>query len=122
MSKLSEHFDSDEFKCKCCGGLPAHGISKELISLLEQIRHAFNKSITITSGYRCEHHNQKVGGAKKSQHVQGTAADIKVTGIPAHEVHAYLSEHFDDKIGGLGKYPNFTHVDVRENRARWVGK
>lgn len=121
MSKLSDHFDSDEFKCHCCGKLPQHGISKELITLLEQIRNVFGKSITITSGYRCEHHNREVGGAKKSQHMDGIAADIKVTGVPAHEVHAYLSEHFDDKIGGLGKYKNWTHVDVRAGKARWNG-
>ena len=120
MSKLSEHFDSNEFKCKCCGGLPEHGMSKDLIVLLEQIRNAFNKSITITSGYRCEHHNREVGGAKKSQHMDGIAADIKVTGIHAHAVHAYLLEHFDDKIGGLGKYSMFTHVDVRRG-SKWRG-
>ena len=121
MSKLSEHFDSDEFKCKCCGELPAHGMDKELIALLEQIRHAFNKSITITSGYRCEKHNKAVGGAKKSQHMDGIAADIKVTDVPAHEVHAYLVKHFDDKIGGLGKYKSWVHVDTRKVRARWAG-
>ncbi len=119
--KLSEHFDSNEFKCKCCGGLPQQGIDKKLIELLEQIRAAFNKSITITSGYRCEHHNAEVGGAKKSQHMDGIAADIKVTGVDAHAVHAYLTEHFDDKIGGLGKYKSWTHVDVRTSRARWAG-
>jgi uncharacterized protein YcbK (DUF882 family) len=119
--QLSEHFKSDEFKCKCCGKLPAHGMSKQLIELLEQIRAAFNKSITITSGYRCEKHNKEVGGAKKSQHMDGIAADIKVTDVSAHEVHAYLLKHFDDKIGGLGKYKSWTHVDCRSGKSRWGG-
>ena len=119
--QLSKHFKSDEFKCKCCGGLPPQGISPKLINLLEEIREDLGSSIVITSGYRCEHHNTKVGGAKKSQHMDGIAADIKVTGINAHDVYTYLSEHFDDKVGGMGKYKSWTHVDVRDNRARWVG-
>ncbi len=96
-------------------------MSKKLIELLESIRNAFGKSITITSGYRCEHHNHEVGGAKKSQHMDGIAADIKVTGMDAHDVHAYLVQHLDDKIGGLGKYKSWTHVDVRSTHARWNG-
>jgi uncharacterized protein YcbK (DUF882 family) len=120
MSKLSKHFDSDEFRCKCCGGLPAGGISKDLIELLEQIREAFGKSITITSGYRCEYHNKKVGGAKRSQHIEGIAADFKVTGVPAHTVHAYIVENLDSKVGGLGKYKDWTHIDTRKERARWA--
>lgn len=120
MSKLSENFDSNEFKCKCCGGLPAGGMSKELITLLQDIRNAIGRSITITSGYRCPKHNAAVKGAKKSKHVEGIAADIKVAGMSAADVHKFLLENFDDRIGGLGKYPHFTHVDVRRG-TKWRG-
>ena len=122
MSKLSENFDSSEFKCKCCGGLPKGGMNPKLIELLQELRNKLGKSISITSGYRCEHHNHKVGGAKHSQHVLGTAADIRVAGMNAHEVHDYIASHFNQRCKGLGKYKNFTHVDVREGAsARWSG-
>jgi uncharacterized protein YcbK (DUF882 family) len=51
----------------------------------------------------------------------GNAADIQVHGcLPKH-----LAEFIDEKYNpnGLGLYPNFVHVDVRnEARARWHGK
>ena len=122
MSKLSENFDSSEFKCKCCGKLPEHGMNPFLIELLQAIREKLGKSISITSGYRCQNHNEKVGGAKHSQHSLGNAADIQIAGMDAHDVYDYLSSHFNQRCKGLGKYANFTHVDVRVgNSARWDG-
>lgn len=119
--KLSEHFDSTEFQCKCCGTLPKSGVNKNLIKLLEDIRNKVEKSITITSGYRCESHNHKCGGKPKSQHLLGIAADINITGLTPHEVQDFLVTNFDDRIGGLGIYATFTHVDVRNSHARWKG-
>jgi len=122
MTKLSENFDSGEFKCHCCGKLPEHGMNPKLIELLQAIREKIGKSISITSGYRCESHNKDCGGAKHSQHVLGNAADIKVAGMAAHEVHDYLASHFNQRCKGLGKYQNFTHIDVRDDHARWSGE
>jgi uncharacterized protein YcbK (DUF882 family) len=120
MSKLSENFDSDEFKCHCCGKLPEGGMNPKLIELLQAIREKLGKSITIMSGYRCESHNQVCGGAKHSQHVLGNAADIKVAGMDAHKVHEYIASHFNQRAKGLGKYNTFTHIDVRDGtNAKW---
>ena len=120
--KLSENFDSSEFKCKCCGELPEDGMNPKLIELLQELRNKLGKSISITSGYRCPNHNAKVGGAKRSQHVLGNAADIRVSGMSAHDVHGYIERHFNQRCKGLGKYATFTHVDVRGgDLARWNG-
>lgn len=122
MAKLSENFDDSEFRCKCCGKLPENGINPKLIELLQSIRDKLGRSITITyhGGYRCEHQNKLSGGAKRSQHLLGNAADIKVTGMTAHEVHDYIASHFGQRCKGLGKYNTFTHVDVRDGAlARW---
>lgn len=116
--KLSEHFHEDEFRCKCCGQLPTGGMSKSLIATLEQVRAHFGVSIKINSGYRCPKHNAAIGGAKNSQHMLGTAADIVVSGVAPSTVHAYLDPIHD---GGLGSYKSFTHVDARDGRARWTG-
>lgn len=120
--KLSENFDDSEFKCKCCGKLPENGINPKLIELLQAIRDKLGCSITITyhGGYRCPHQNKLSGGAMRSQYLLGNAADIKVAGMSADEVHYYLSTHFNQRCKGLGRYDTFTHVDVREgNLARW---
>ena len=115
--QLSTHFKRGEFSCHC--GCGKDEISMKLIELLEEIRDFFGKPISITSGFRCEAHNKAVGGAPKSQHCQGIAADIKVQDIPASQVYRRLEDHFGKRIGGMGSYPNWVHVDVRDGHARW---
>lgn len=46
-------------------------------NVLDPLRTAWKQPIIITSGYRSEALNKAVGGAKKSQHTLGQAADIK---------------------------------------------
>ena len=116
---MSEHFKESEFTCHCgCGGCK---IDPKLIVLLEKIRSLLNRPITILSGYRCEAHNKKVNGKQHSKHMLGQAADIVVAQMTPNEVHTFLTHHMDKEIGGMGKYNDFTHVDVREGHARWTG-
>jgi hypothetical protein len=44
--------------------------------LLDQIREEYKHPIKVTSGARCQAHNQKIGGAPKSAHVSGEAVDL----------------------------------------------
>ncbi len=116
----SEHFKYSEFRCKCCGELHPDGDKppKLLLDFLENIRAHFGKPVHINSGYRCPAHNAEVGGASKSQHMAGTAADCWIDGVSPDLVHAYADELIGSS-GGVGKYPGFTHIDVRGYRARW---
>jgi uncharacterized protein YcbK (DUF882 family) len=91
-----------------------------LIVLLQRLRDKVGKPLTVTSGYRCQKHNKAVGGAANSQHVLGTAADIRVpSGMSVDQLAAAA-----DAVGftGVGKYykQGFVHVDVRGFRARWT--
>ena len=45
--------------------------------ILDPLREKFGKPIIVTSGYRCKELNKVVGGAAKSQHMSGEAADIR---------------------------------------------
>jgi len=120
--KLSENFDDSEFKCKCCGKLPEHGMNPHLIELLQAIREKIGKSISIVSGYRCQKHNVKVNGAKHSQHVLGNAADVQVHGVEPHAFQHWLVLNFNKECKGIGCYPTFTHIDVRAgDMTRWSG-
>lgn len=116
---LSKNFKVKEFRCK--DGSDEILISDELVNLLQNIRDFFGKAVTITSAYRNAAYNKKVGGATKSQHILGTAADIKVTGVDPLVVARYAEMVLCEK-GGIGYYynkNNFTHVDVRSKKARW---
>ena len=45
-------------------------------NVLDPLREAFGKPITVNSGYRCPALNAAVGGSATSQHLRGEAADI----------------------------------------------
>lgn len=117
---LSKHFKKREFACKdgCGLGLNDGDVNLELVEVLEDVREHFGKPVIINSGLRCQTHNKRVGGAPKSQHLLGIAADIRVQGVDPSEVYNYLMQKYPLKYG-IGKYKNFTHIDVRSWRARW---
>jgi uncharacterized protein YcbK (DUF882 family) len=116
--KLSKNFKSTEFDCKGKGCCKATKIDRKLVICLQQIRNHFGKAVIINSGYRCKAHNKAAGGVSSSQHLLGKADDIVVRGVDPREV-----AKFAESIGvnGVGRYKTFTHVDVRDGKARWKG-
>jgi zinc D-Ala-D-Ala carboxypeptidase len=131
---MSKHFKESEFKCKCCG----HAVvAPELYEALEALRyHMGNNEIRIVSGYRCHTYNSKLqGAAKNSQHMLGRAADVQVFTTTTDGCRAQIDPSLVAEVagrmvpqfsrGGIGRYPTFTHVDVRGAygmpRARWKG-
>lgn len=92
MEKLSEHFTLDEMLHS--NTAEKYNIDNTKITpiilfslkylckhILEPTRRAMNESIIISSGYRCVELNTKVGGATKSQHLRGEAADIYIKNV-----------------------------------------
>lgn len=113
--KITEHFKLKEFACK---NSEAIIISEKLCYILEAIRMHFGKPVTITSGYRTPEHNAKIGGAVKSQHMLGLAADIKIAGVKPSDVALY-ARTLMPTYGGIGIYSTFTHIDVRDTISNW---
>ncbi|MFR7473765.1 MAG: D-Ala-D-Ala carboxypeptidase family metallohydrolase [Christensenellales bacterium] len=116
----SAHFKASEFKCHDGTEVPAkfYANLQKLMALLEQIRTACGgRAVIINSGYRTAAYNKKVGGAPLSQHLLAKAADIRVEGMTAKQVYDIANRL--NPNGGVGKYASFTHVDVRDGRARW---
>ncbi|HSH52601.1 MAG TPA: D-Ala-D-Ala carboxypeptidase family metallohydrolase [Bacteroidales bacterium] len=114
--KATHNFSISEFNCKGTGKMLSAGMDKELLHLLETLR--FNlgdNAVIINSGYRTPEHNRNVGGASKSQHLYGKAADIVVRNVSPSRVYNEAVKMFD----GVGKYNTFTHVDTRGYRARF---
>ena len=120
MGDLSLHFNRAEFACRCgCGfGTRVGDVSQALVRVLEQIRMQFDAPVAVVSGCRCSKHNRSVGGAIASQHVRGTAADIKVQGVSPKSVADWLSAAYP-RTYGIGRYRTWTHIDVRLSPSRW---
>lgn len=116
--KLSANFRVREFACR--DGSDPILVAPELVEVLQKIRDHFGQAVTVNSGYRTAAYNKKIDGATYSQHCYGTAADIKVKNVAPKTVAAF-AETLLPKKGGIGIYPTFTHVDVREVKSRWNG-
>lgn len=81
-------------------------------NVLDPLREALNRPITVSSGYRSPLVNRAVGGASSSQHVLGQAADITVPGMHVTEVVARiraLGLPFDQLIDEFGSWVHVSH-------------
>ena len=121
--KLTENFNLSEFECKCGCSMPDF-VKKNIIELAEnlQVLRDTVGRLDLTNAYRCKEHNADVGGAVNSQHLKGKAADVKSSVMSPSEIAVVVddlmkSEKF--KLGGVGIYNTFTHVDIRGSRVRW---
>jgi hypothetical protein len=120
------YFSISEFACKDGTEYPQEFVTAgrwdRLQSTLNLIRERWGSPIRVVSGYRSETYNRHIGGAKKSQHVQGTAADLRPMSGTAGALHAViLGMHRAGELpflGGLGIYPTFVHADVRRDSAK----
>lgn len=84
--QLSEHFNLSEFERSAtaerfgidntCPSTLIPQLSTLCKTILEPLRQHFGEPVIISSGYRCNQLNIKVGGAYASQHTLGEAADI----------------------------------------------
>lgn len=109
-TQVSKHFKRGEFACKCgCGMAP---VDIALVAVVQAVRDHFGASVTVTSGSRCEAHNEAVGGSKGSYHKKGMACDIQVKGVTPADVYAWLCEQYPCKYGFM-LYKTFVHIDVR---------
>jgi len=115
--KLSPHFDSAEFACKCGCGLSDP--DPMLIFALESLRVHLGKPVIVTSGCRCAAHNTAEGGALHSQHVFGSAADVRVKGMTARGLYAEAAIISAFHGFGVDDERGFLHVDVRDAPAKW---
>ena len=154
MTRVTEHLSVEEFACRDGTPYPARWVDtrlRRLCEALEELRatclevvgptdstgRRLRCRLRVLSGYRTPAYNRKIGGARKSRHMSGDAADVVfewwsedaqkwVLLFPerVHELALALLDVGAVRLGGLGAYPGFTHVDVRPGGrlARWRGK
>lgn len=72
--------------------------------------------VVVNSGFRSVAYNRCLGGATRSQHLYGTAADLQVPGISSHRLRK-AARHAG--FSGIGCYRRLshTHVDLRQENA-----
>ena len=110
--KEIQYFTREEFRCPCgkCGGFPAEPEEK-LVRLADRVRGHFGVPVIVTSGVRCQAHNDELpGSVKNSYHLRGKAMDFCVRGFSASSVVAYVQT-----LGAHYTYPidhAAVHMDI----------
>jgi uncharacterized protein YcbK (DUF882 family) len=122
--QLTTNFSLNEFACK--DGTPVPDELKSnvqaLADQLQILRDYLNEPIHINSGYRTPAYNKKIGGKPNSYHMKAMAADITVKSKTPKQLASVVEKLISNgtlKIGGMGVYNGFIHVDTRKVKARW---
>ena len=95
---------------------------KELAeNILQPVRNYLKEPLRVTSGFRSAKLNKAIGGARKSQHKEGKAADIVCSGRNA-EIFRYIKHNLDfDQLiweAGTDDEPLWIHVSYNGENNR----
>lgn len=120
------HFKRSELECSCCGKLPTEtgAMTEEdyrvFLNELELLRTSYGKPMLLTSAYRCQAHNDEIGGATNSRHLVGDAIDVAVSGADAYQLIQLASAYGWNGIGVAQKGGGrFIHLDRRQQQTIW---
>ncbi len=116
---LSPHFTIGDVSAS--DGAPYARISPKLVNNLEVLTQLAEAPIFISSGYRHPALNAdpSVGGAARSQHMAGRAADIWSSEKTPGEL-AVLALAITNCTLGIGLGGTYIHIDMRDRLASWV--
>jgi len=112
-----KYFSYDEFDSPDELGSGKH-MDHDLLVMIDRARALYGKPIVVTSGFRTESHNKKVGGVASSSHLKGLAIDVAcVTSKHRFEILTALLEVGFNRIGIAD---TFIHIDVDKNKSQNV--
>jgi hypothetical protein len=84
--------------------------------LYDLAKNKIKRPIRITCGYRSPAYNTRVGGAKKSQHMEGNAVDILWDTTNVQVRIDFIQQAINAGFTGIGCYSNFVHLDIGPKR------
>ncbi|HBT01658.1 MAG TPA: hypothetical protein DEB47_17780 [Citreicella sp.] len=94
------------------------GMSPEALTALARLEQASEKTFRVISDYRSPDENRAANGARDSQHMQGNAFDIDVSGMTPEQRAALIRiARREAGFGGVGVYQNSLHFDTGPTRA-----
>lgn len=94
-----------------------------LESLRSRLRmiHGGSIYITVSSGFRCEELNSKIGGSKTSAHMIGLAADINCPRLTPLELSQFISKNMADEGFDqvIHEFERWVHIGLCEGNPRY---
>lgn len=115
---LYPNFSKREFDCSQTG---ENQMRADFMALLQELRTAYGKPMTVSSGYRSPRHSIEAKKASPGVHASGYACDIAVQGGDAYRVLKLALELGFTGVGvqqkGGGR---FLHLDTHPSSGRIV--
>lgn len=108
MTYISEYFTKEEMRCKCKNCMNTCAMDSIFLKNLDKLREESGGPLYITSGFRCNSHNKKIGGVKNSWHTKGRASDLVTKTISLENLEILANKYFEEVI--LYKEKGFLHV------------
>ena len=116
---ITPNFSRSEMACRCgCGHDEMDG---EFMRMLQALRDEIGP-MPVTSGFRCDAHNNDVSTVKNGPHTLAKAADILISGERAMQLFEKARQIGFSDIGlnQKGKHhKRFIHLDTVDRRALW---
>ena len=101
------NFSPAEMSCTHCGQLLVDPFA---LDNLQKVRTIYAAPIYIASAYRCEEHNDIIGGSPNSAHLRGRGYDPKRP-RSGKQLYALLDAIWQVKPLGFGMGANKLHID-----------
>ena len=89
-------------------------VNPKALEALDEFRRLVDSPVRLSSAYRSEYHNAKVGGAPRSSHLEGHAFDVRLDGRDKGWLRA-LAERVGFQGFGM-RYQTFIHIDMGRKR------
>jgi hypothetical protein len=86
--------------------------------VLDKLREVWGSPIKVSSGYRCEKLNKKVGGSSTSSHIKGYAADLvpvngDTNGLVKCAIELSKTFNFDQIIDEYSGNKHWLHIGYK---------
>lgn len=99
----------------------AFDIDERLPKIFELVRkYSGGTPLSVSSSYRSEQKNDKVGGTLGSSHTRGNAFDIPLNptqkGLLRGALDRFLFEAVSLGLSGFGVYPTHIHIDTERDK------
>ena len=119
FSELLYSTTAEQYRIKNIPDLEeADNLLELIVYCLQPIRDKLGKPMIITSGYRCEELNNKIGGVKNSQHTKGQAVDFKVKGMTAKEVINFIVDNDFEFDQLINEHDMWVHISYAKEKNR----
>jgi uncharacterized protein YcbK (DUF882 family) len=112
-----KYFSYDEFDSPDELGSGKH-MDHDLLAMIDRARALYGKPIVVTSGFRTESHNEKVGGLSSSSHLKGLAIDVAC--VRSKDRFEMLTALLEVGFNRIGVADTFIHIDVDKNKSQNV--